>query len=400
MIGMSDDQSLAEPAPDLNRVLWLGATGAAFTAIAALVGVMGPTTGLDGPRVVLTLLGLIIAGAALSQLPGSRPVWGLFAAAALLANGGFPATWDSFRVVAGVLFGAALLGLLWLTLPARGRLVSATIFVFFQFLGIATAITGPHGQPWLFGQLWGRLYRPYLQFTNLDNAYNFFCPDPGPAFELWFCIYYADRPPEWVIVPRRADSFDPLFSSYYRRIKIPEMAGQGYEPGFILQSEAISIRSERDAVMIPRHPEQVANRQFRIPNNFVQRMLIPSYVQHVAADHDPAAIRGISVYVVTHDYTTPEQFVAARDAKSQTPRRITPDDPSTYLPFYLGSYQADGRLLPGPDGLRWWMIPITAKPGAAPPPVYFREMKKADYVNFFNDFVEIHAGSDGYRKGP
>ncbi len=205
------------------------------------------------------------------------------------------------------------------------------------------------------------------------------------------------------MTPRRFVTRDPLLNSYQRRIKIPELLGQGYFPADLMKAEAIEVRDLRDSSPVPRHPDQVATRQLFIPSIGVQKLLIPSYIQHMVSERKrpTEAVKSVKVYRVVHEIISQEQFVGAvfnDDGVKQ--RRITPNDPTTYLPYYLGSFDANGALLPQPDALRWWMVPILAKPGTTLSPVYLRHIKEADYDAHFDDYVKRQAGSDGYRKGP
>ena len=47
--------------------------------------------------------------------------------------------------------------------------------------GLANAITSPPATPWLTTQTWVRLFRPHLEFCYVNNAYQFYSPQPGPA---------------------------------------------------------------------------------------------------------------------------------------------------------------------------------------------------------------------------
>ncbi len=173
------ETELDEPLPAQRITLRLAGFGVTFELLALVIGIVNGEAALDGPRVVSTFIGFILVGAALSNRPDLRLIWILASVSALLAVRAIPASWDSLRLVALALAGAALLGLLVLAIPLRRRLTVGSMLIVLHFLGIYTAITGANERPWLFSQLWARFYRPYLQFTNLDNAYQFFAPDPG-----------------------------------------------------------------------------------------------------------------------------------------------------------------------------------------------------------------------------
>ena len=60
----------------------------------------------------------------------------------------------------------------------------------FHFAGILSAITSPPPTPPVTDQYWRRVAREYLMFAYMNNAYQFYSPDPGPACELWVCFEY------------------------------------------------------------------------------------------------------------------------------------------------------------------------------------------------------------------
>ncbi len=90
-----------------------GVGGLFLVAVAALIGIPDLSAGAEATvtpaRVILTVLGMIVAGGAITMRPRWAPVWLLGAGAGLLATVGFPSSWDSFRLVAGVFGALALL---------------------------------------------------------------------------------------------------------------------------------------------------------------------------------------------------------------------------------------------------------------------------------------------------
>src|SRR6185437_5083979 len=110
----------------------------------------------------------------------------------------------------GVLIGLALFGSFVVLLPRTGRRIVAVILVVLHFGGILTAITAvpPRNEPapWLSMQSWTRIYRHYLTFAYLTNAYHFYSPDPGPPTLLWFHVEYADGSYRWIKLPNRRES--------------------------------------------------------------------------------------------------------------------------------------------------------------------------------------------------
>jgi hypothetical protein len=120
----------------------------------------------------------------------------LGAVGAMLSRIGFQ-PWDSARMFFNVLVAVALVGAGLVLMPRLPRRVIVSILVLFHFAGILCAVTSvqPRDQPapWLSHTLWTRVYRPYLTFMYLTNAYHFYSPDPGPPSLLWFRIESKDN---------------------------------------------------------------------------------------------------------------------------------------------------------------------------------------------------------------
>ncbi len=129
--------------------------------------------------------------------------------------------WGSGRLLFGALFIVALLGVVLVLLPPIGRRLVLSLFVLYHFGGMAVAVTQvdpPNNTgPWVSKQLWVHLYRPYLSFLYLTNAYHFYSPDPGPASLFWFAATYEYERPRYKITEgtlaalRSARVPDPVF---------------------------------------------------------------------------------------------------------------------------------------------------------------------------------------------
>ncbi|MGH7226777.1 MAG: hypothetical protein ACRELF_26480, partial [Gemmataceae bacterium] len=135
-------------------------------------------------------------------------------------------SWDSGRIFSIALITIALVGSFLVLLPRTGRRIAAVLLVGLHFTGILTAITSvsPHNEPapWLSAQLWVHVYRPYLFFAYLTNAYHFYSPDPGPPTLLWFHVEYADGSARWIKIPSRHDS--PVALHHQRLLAAAESA--------------------------------------------------------------------------------------------------------------------------------------------------------------------------------
>src|SRR5262249_47419915 len=135
---------------------------------------------LLGGRVVLLLVGVLATGVAVARQARSALVLGLAALVAFTASHALDAELDSVSVLFRIATMVALVAGIIVLLPQTGRRVLASLVLLFHFGGILTAVANvppPGGDaPWLVSQLWSRVYRPYLQFMYLTNAYHFYAP--------------------------------------------------------------------------------------------------------------------------------------------------------------------------------------------------------------------------------
>jgi len=262
-------------------------------------------------------------------------------------------SWDSAAILFRVGFLVAAVGAVIVLLPSIGRRIVISLFILFHFGGILTAVTSVSPAPWMMTQIWTTVYRPYLYFMWLNNAYHFYSPEPGPANLMWFCIeYQPDKDGtkyfRWVLVPDLEDGHpvnpdgSRVFSGteYTRRLSLAEYAGSGsiIRPDFydLLQKRLIAWQSEG---IPPRSPDEVSfDKQYREPAD-VGKNWIQSYVRHVAHTYrhekkPEKPVVGIKFYRVIHQILLPGQLQQGLD----------PSDPSTYWPFYYGEFDEDGSM--------------------------------------------------------
>jgi hypothetical protein len=372
----------------------LGAAAAAV-AIGQVTIEQEPPNWAVAVRVLLVLAALILAGLAVRWRWREWPWYAAAATTALVGYFGLPESWDSGRLVAAVLCGVSLFGMALVLLPPLPRKIVISACVLVHFGGILTAVTSPGpGTPYLTQQFWTRLYRPYLQFLYLNNAYHFYSPEPGPASLLWFCVKYDDGTPDfWYKVPRRPEDVkDPLAVEYYRRLSLTEQTAQCLPPStwvtpFSLaarQQIAVSGDPARKVPRIPMHPLLDASVQRRVPDERPREHVIPAFIRFVARHApNPEHVRAIKLYRLEHRILNPDAYSHG----------ASPYDPSLYNPYYQGEFKPDGRLADPTDPLLYWIIPVTqelkkgveVKPGTA---------AAWDPDNFvYTDYLTIHAGS-------
>lgn len=491
---------VAEPPPlaSINQVALLSGIGIGFTAIAALLGAIFPAGDVAAGwvndtlaplRAIGCLVGLVIAGSAITLRPRWFGGWLLASLAFLLAGCGFPHSWYtlSFASFAFAAVGAIATGLAALPFPWRVAVASALPVL--HFSGIVTAVLSPPPAPELINQAWVVVSRPYLQFAYLNNAYQFYSPDPGSASELWFCIEYETRPTdpvlmevlqydnnsgqplrdsrgellylprldendeptgepifdqngtlifkpekdrngndmmrpiydddlrvvprylkkyEWVKMPRRPqDRKDPLFQTYYRRLSLTENVSQGATFSQMPLSTQLDLRRRRYAMtpeanfvardkQIPLNEQEWSiDVQYRMPSEMIQDLLLPSYARHIAkekAQKSDRAVAGIKIYRVLHAIVRIDLFVGNMYDDKRQPWSAY--DPATYLPYYVGDFDVNGKLRNPGDPMLYWLVPISRRTDLSPAE-YTKPLKKmSEFKRRYIDYVSAHAGSN------
>lgn len=377
---MSIDARATDAAPAGARgAAALTAAGLGLAGLAAALNLLTETEepGLAAAvAVTFAVLGLVTAGLGISRRPKNAGILALAAATALLAFFGVHAAWDSIRLAVGVAGWIAAFAAVVVLLPPVAQKAAVSLLLLYHFAGIVTAITSPPTTPWMTGQVWVRFFRPHLLFSYVNNAYQFYSPQPGPASLLWFCVELGDGSKTWFKLPRRPEThLDPLAVEYFRRLSLTEQANQNQPlpmgPPELAQKRRF-LRSD-----IPLHPDLLWGMQFRLPFEHSRRM-VSSYVRYVAKEYGgPEYVRGIKVYRVEHRMLDPKEYVKGDD----------PFDPATYWPYYLGEYDAEGTLKDPDDFMLFWMVPIIReRPGPG---------KSGDEYEYKN-WLAYHAGSDPF----
>jgi hypothetical protein len=378
-----------------------------------------------GLRVLVLAAGLVAIGSSLAlYLPHARRdlegrllsagLWLVLAVAAYLADRGLGSHFDSLLVLLQVLALAALSAAILSALPPRWRLLGGTVLLLLHFGTIVTAVTvipPPSGaSPYISNQLWSRLTRPYLQFTVLNNGYHFYAPEPGPAALLWFRVEFEDGRSAWVRIPDHKACRNHL--ERRRWGALATIVGQSVTLPPERQEQLLQRRIDAGRRHKPPIPmgELPPNQQYREPTPHA-RLLLASYARHVArfTEHPDGLdkrVVGVKVYRVEYFNPPVQHFQAGRD----------PLDPTLYAAYYMGEFDADGklksasrefrdgRMIEQRDPFLYWHIPIVrvpdqtdVKPEVGPrrhegdPGVWLSEGKVINYVR-------IHAG-DGDEEG-
>lgn len=336
-------------------------------------------------RIVLLVVGLLATGASIAIRPASLVVLGSAGGIGLLASLALQ-PWDSARLMMLFLSGVALAAALLLLLPVRVRRTLIGCVIVFHFLGILSAVFSVPPAPWLATNGWAYVFRPYLEFMYLNNAYHFYSPDPGPPNLLWFRLDYEDGSRRWYKMPNREDY--PTSVNYQRRLSLTESTHHSTmtDPGSMLRRQQLR---EAYAVKIPLHPFVPDALEFREPNVVTKRM-IQDYARHIARAAPlppvPQKVVRVRVYRVIHDILEGRTLALGGD----------PLDRFLYRPYYLGEFDPDGRLLDPQDPMLYWLVPIIKKDDrlgwVSPHPETLERVTAGDRTYEVFDYLKVHAG--------
>jgi hypothetical protein len=398
-------------------VLLAGLVAIAFGLLLSIAG-----DGLATVRFIVFLAGLITVGAALSmrfRVAGSffeerMETAGMLAVAAFACLLAFAdavsadPTWDSMQMVLGALIFAAIAGVVLVLLPVRFRLLVVGVLVLAHFGGMITAATTiePPGAsaPWVSRMMWSHVYRRYLQFMYLNNAYHFYSPEPGPPALVWFHIKYDDGQVKWFKIPHRDE--DPIPIHHTRLLSITESTSIASPVPPQDAGRWSDIRSSRerlgDMFDIEVAPDWVmpVSLQYQETQPFSQKM-IESYVRHVAWEFPTLGspdnkIHSIKVYRLRHSIISPQLIAEGHG----------PLDKTLYIAYYQGEYNAEGKLLRADydangnvtqtnDPFRFWYMPIYYRPKDHTK--FYRPGMKPDELELY-DGITRHARLDLDKK--
>ncbi len=341
------------------------------------------------PRALLIVAGLVLGGAAvwwrlrsggpsfeerawaaLTVVAGAGVI--LVAREAMDGRGG-PGDrgWDSLRMALRVFVFVALAGAALVLLPRAGRKVAVSLLLLVHFGGILTATTAvqPHGgvaAPWLPTAVWTLVYRYYLQFTYMNNAYHFYSPEPGPPTLLWFRVEYEDKdvPAEWLKLVNREECATRL--QYQRLLALTESTNQ-HAPVSLHKLAALRQRREVAGLEhrlpgtgapapIPMSEFYDVSYQYQEPAPLTKRY-IASYVRHVAhvqksSVKPEAKVKRVRAYRLSHRIVN-----AAQMADMGKGSDFTPLDPIFFLVYFEGEFTPDGKLVPARGALLYYVEP-------------------------------------------
>lgn len=378
--------------PPWNWVLAarVGGSGAILVLAGGCLGLLGETAP-EALRVVLIVVGSLLSAVAASHRPFDPLMWFFLSLTFALGWVGSPHSWDSLALLTLIGSWLALLGGILASVPLRVRLVGITTLVIVHFLGILTAVTGPPPQPWLTGQTWTRVYRPYLQWSYLNNAYQFYSPDPGPSNQMWAAVEFETTDPErqrkWFRFPERPEHVkDPLAMTYYRRLSLTEHLNgtdsmlSVYEDGTAKERRMAYFNLSPPDKKIPLGTPHHQAGAFRAPDWELRRRLLPAYAKMIARqmeEEEGLPVKSLKLYRVEHRVIDPTEM------QKPARERRGPYHKTQYLPYYLGKYDNAGTLLDSDDPMLYWLVPIVERTSQ----VYGSTTEKG-----YNDWLSVHAG--------
>jgi hypothetical protein len=330
----------------------------------------------------LVLLGLLASGAAVVIRPRSAVVLGLAALSGLFGSWGL-GSWDSAQLLVGVLSSVAAFAAILVLLPSVVQRAVVSVMIVLHFFGILTAVASVPPTPALMNWAWTYLYRPYLQFMYLNNAYHFYSPEPGPGILVWFYVRYDDGSADWYKIPDHSQN--ALTQEYQRRLSLAESTNQ-LQPVSPVPPELIERRVTAAHVDgIPTYPGMDAPMQRREPTPYSKQMLktYARFIAHLKARETGKTVNGVRIYRVVHNIPSAKEIAEGVD----------PIEKHFYYPFYQGEFSPDGELKNPLDPYLYWIIPIVKTHD----PVAFRAGKlrlpRAGEEHHFEivDLLEEHA---------
>jgi hypothetical protein len=340
--------------------------------------------------------------------------------------------WDSGHEFFISVFILTLCGALTIVLPPLARQGAISLMLLFHFAGIGVAITSidpPGGtSPFVPKQLWTLVYRPYLTFMYMTNAYHFYSPDPGPPSLFWFAIQYSDGSYTWVKLPDRENS--PIGMHYQRMLALPEHSFQplprlplssyeyqvtGLKPPLRGSWEMIYARREAGSMRLYRYPNPPKElkdpapgypipmvpvssidiiAQYREPTDVHKRILAgiaKRVLWRAPTGPDGTTAQSVKLYRIVHQILSPKDLADG----------VSPMEKTYYAPYFMGEFDRDGRLKDELDPFLYWYLPITMVPPDYPKPEVTDLLQRPGvpvvYVGlkpkggFLLDCLEMHA---------
>lgn len=307
---------------------------------------------------------------------------------------------ETFRLLFGAMTLVSVVAAPLVVVPQSMRRAVISGLILLHFGGICTAALSAPPAPWVVSQLWVRIYRPYLEFMYLNNAYHFYAPEPGPASYIWFRLIYDDPSTKetlyhWVKLPEideDGSSRHRLALEYQRILSLTENAIQGNPvttfyrgaeplPFFKRRLEAVAGPARagipQPEFTAPFHPGMAIEHQYIVPTSGV-RHILSSFARHVGRtphpDRPDAKIRSIKIYKVTHLLPWPPNLYLVQ--------KLDVREPDFYRHSFMGEYDPSGQLKDDEDPFLYWVLPNVRE--------YYPATSATDYR--VKSYARRHAG--------
>jgi hypothetical protein len=316
------------------------------------------------PALLLIFAGLLASGAAVVVRPRSAIILGLAAVSGFLACCGLAPLWvlqehvlerrmevqpwDSAQLLVAVLSAVAALAAMVVLLPRTVQRAIVSLLIVFHFGGILSAVSSVPPTPAIMNWAWTYVYRPYLQFMYLNNAYHFYSPEPGPGIMDWFYIRYEDGTADWYKIPDRSQN--PLTQEYQRRLSLAESTNQLLSPAPVAPESLEQRRLAGQIDGIPLYPTMDLPMQRREPTPYSKEMVATyaRFIAHLEAQETGKTVRSVKVYRVIHNLPQPKEIAEGVD----------PTQKHFYYPYYQGEFTPEGMMRDPQDPYLYWLIPI------------------------------------------
>jgi hypothetical protein len=312
--------------------------------------------------------------------------------------------WDSLRLFLSVLAAVAFMAAPLVAASSPIRRLGVSVLILVHFAAITSAVLSNPPGPWVAMQAQHWIFRPYLAFMYLNNAYRFYSPEPGPANQLWFRIEYKQGDTtlsRWMKLPDIDDEGGNSYETsvqYIRRLAmtdsvsralpmpwtIPNSRGEMQLAEFVEARQQqmpnplekpLGFKKPAKSLDVPMHPTMMINYQRPTPEGLE---ILSSFARFVLRQPHPkypdAAPATVKIYRVQHLILAAESYAHGAD----------PHDWVNYLPYYMGMYNPEGALLDSKDPFLYWLLPIlredTRDPGSR-----------------LNCYIFKHAGDDEWQ---
>ena len=181
-MSVAENQNASQPV--IGRPILIGLAIGVLALGLGLSSWSNPESPSAVAAAILGVVGMLIGGYGVSRRPKDSITLLLAAATAVLGGFATNPAWDAIRLMQWVMAGTAAVCAVIILLPQTGQRVAFSLLVFYHFAGVLSAVTSPRPTPWMTSQLWSRVFRPHLEFSYMNNAYQFYSPQPGPAPDL------------------------------------------------------------------------------------------------------------------------------------------------------------------------------------------------------------------------